>query len=561
MKTDPVSSALPPPKEVAAKNNSFTGKDGDAFAALLQEIFSARMSSLQFENIRDKAAVQSGEDLEGKLTEPFLQEMPPVSAQTTESPPALQDSNKDALFDFAGSKKIELLDRLIAELGEEKENTLVLIPWLLSALFSGQAMSPENEPSLEIQLERLYQLLEEMFSAQGEEGLPFSDFIKMAAPGLALQPEELLEMENKLLSGEVPLLDEKGFLTAEAGSVISSYLQGEELREKFQSAFPELSKEMKAEQSLVFSGNGESELEENVSLTPEKLIVAGKQLPPSRESFSALTPQANVQSAGSLRENLLPLPEERYPGVSDGLKENRNGEVLFSRVQPETVQVKPPASLLDRLEQFLRSFLLGERVATGGQSPGEVSGEGISTDTAFRKADELAKPGNGGEFIFTSGSRTEETAFLRQAAYRDNLFQSREIITQIVDKLAFLARPGEQELRMKLQPEFLGEILIRMRRARGILSAEIITQNIAVKELLEGQMDILRQRFQQLDMNVEEFRILVNDEQNQNGGSGGKGREQQRESDSVLSMASAYGKVDEPVFEGYGENRRVNFLA
>ena len=167
MKTDPVSSALPPPKEVAAKNNSFTGKDGDAFAALLQEIFSARMSSLQFENIRDKAAVQSGEDLEGKLTEPFLQEMPPVSAQTTESPPALQDSNKDALFDFAGSKKIELLDRLIAELGEEKENTLVLIPWLLSALFSGQAMSPENEPSLEIQLERLYPLLEEMFSSRG----------------------------------------------------------------------------------------------------------------------------------------------------------------------------------------------------------------------------------------------------------------------------------------------------------------------------------------------------------------------------------------------------------
>ena len=120
----------------------------------------------------------------------------------------------------------------------------------------------------------------------------------------------------------------KRFLNCRGRLAISSICR-EKLREKFQSAFPELSKEMKAEQSLVFSGNGESELEENVSLTPEKLIVAGKQLLPSRESFSALAPQANVQSAGSLRENLLPLPEERYPGVSDGLKENRDGEVLF----------------------------------------------------------------------------------------------------------------------------------------------------------------------------------------------------------------------------------------
>ncbi len=550
MKTDPVSSALPPPpKEVAAKDKSFASKGGDSFAALLQEIFSVRMSSLQFEKISDKAAVQSGEGLEERLAGPSLQEMPSVSAKAAESTSALQDSN-------AGSKERELLDRLITELGEE--NIFVLTPWLLSALFSRQTMSPENDPSQEIQLERLSQLLGEMFSARGEEGLPaLPDFMEMMNPGISLQPEELLEMENKLLSGEVPLLDGKGFLTAEAGSVISSYLQGEELMEKLQLAFPELNKEMGAEQILTFSENGESKLEENFSLTPEKLILAEKQLP-SRETFSALTTEANVQDASSLRENFL--PEERYSGVPDGLKENRDGEMFFPQVQTETVQEKPPASLLDRMEQFLRSFLLGESGSTGGQSSGEGSGEGSLTDSAFRKAEELAKPGSGGELIFSSGSKMEGTAALRQTSYRDNLFQSREIFTQIVDKLTFLARPGEQELRMKLQPEFLGEILIRMRRAKGILSAEIITQNIAVKELLEGQMDILRQRFQELDMNVDEFHILINDEQN--GDSGGEAREQHRESDSaVYSMGSTYGKNEELVFEGYEESRRVNYLA
>lgn len=89
---------------------------------------------------------------------------------------------------------------------------------------------------------------------------------------------------------------------------------------------------------------------------------------------------------------------------------------------------------------------------------------------------------------------------------------SREIIEQITTRMDYLARPGEQVLRLKLQPEFLGEVLIRVRRIKGILSAEIITQHLAVKELLEGQMETLRQRFQEVNLDVERLQVFVRDE-------------------------------------------------
>ena len=91
---------------------------------------------------------------------------------------------------FAEGQKRALLGRLLQELEEGGKNLLVLMPWLLNALSSGQETSGSG-------------------SATGME--------------LPLNPDELLLLEQKLLSGEIPLLDDKGFLTPEAGRVFSSY--------------------------------------------------------------------------------------------------------------------------------------------------------------------------------------------------------------------------------------------------------------------------------------------------------------------------------------------------
>ncbi len=521
---------------------------------------------------------------------------PQIPSETVENLPAPQDQNKE-LTDSSGGYKKELMERLLKEIGEEGENILVLLPWLLYALSADEATTEKGSsegtglPELsgefssgeevegekivkkdsvqEMQLEKLFQLLGEILSGLGEEKeiLPADfDFSKMMADNIILKPDELLLMEKKLVSGEIPLLDEKGFLTPQAGSVISSYLNEEEMMEKLKLFFPELDGKMEAELVQQPVGNEEKNPGENFIFALqnflEDFLGVEKQLPSGETSLPGekflLNPEANVEIVFSLQEGRV--LEKPTTGESVKPGEYSDSEQLFyAQPQTEAPQEKQPATFLERLESFLRSFLLGESGPSGEKTSAAGLGQG-STGDSSREAEIVGKPGSGGEFVFPSGIQPEEAASIHQTTYRDNLVQPREIVNQIIDKITLLTRSGEQELRMKLQPEFLGEIMIRMRRVKGVLTAEITTQNIAVKELLEGQMDTLRQRFQQMDMNVEEFRILLNNERD--GGNGEGAREHYRESEwDRFAAGSAYGKNETLTFEDYEEKRGVNYLA
>ena len=72
-------------------------------------------------------------------------------------------------------------------------------------------------------------------------------------------------------------------------------------------------------------------------------------------------------------------------------------------------------------------------------------------------------------------------------------------------------------------------------------------------------MDILRQRFQQMNMNVEEFRVNLNSERT--GGNGGEARKHYSDGDGSYAAKGSYGNNTDPDFNGYEENGRVNYLA
>lgn len=139
----------------------------------------------------------------------------------------------------------------------------------------------------------------------------------------------------------------------------------------------------------------------------------------------------------------------------------------------------------------------------------------------------------------------------------------RDTMEQILRRMDYLVRQGGQELRLKLQPEFLGEVLIRMRRMRGVLSAEIITSHPAVKEMLEGQLDTLHRRFQQMDLNVESFDVLLKD-----GGEDGFAFGREPRGDKPPPAGTLYGTPglsgageEEAPFSGYFDGgRQVDYL-
>ena len=89
------------------------------------------------------------------------------------------------------------------------------------------------------------------------------------------------------------------------------------------------------------------------------------------------------------------------------------------------------------------------------------------------------------------------------------LLQPESILEQVLVKMQYFAQQGTEELQVKLHPETLGEMKVKVRSEHGILMAEITVSHAGVKELLDGQLDLLRQRFKQLNLPVDMINVLV----------------------------------------------------
>ncbi|HAA34185.1 MAG TPA: hypothetical protein DCD97_02615, partial [Firmicutes bacterium] len=179
-----------------------------------------------------------------------------------------------------------------------------------------------------------------------------------------------------------------------------------------------------------------------------------------------LIPQARALSFSYLQvEKSL---QEHYPSILTGAGEFP-GEKMAALAESDTSHIAPASfsSMMSSGEEQGKNMAAGEENLYPAFS-GEEGESALSTEGNSKAAAE---------------AKTFSHSFPRLQANLQP--HSREIMEQITSRMDYLARPGGQELRLKLQPEFLGEVLIRVRRIKGILSAEIITQHLAVKELLE----------------------------------------------------------------------------
>ena len=228
----------------------------------------------------------------------------------------------------------------------------------------------------------------------------------------------------------------------------------------------------------------------------------------------ALNPKAVADIVSMLREgkSLQDLPQAILQELGNFISGKFTSDERMSRERPFP-------EILSRLEGFLDAYLGAEReegreAFTGRFFP-EEGEKGVSA--ILNGKPPLHSNLGEGHFPLNSAFPNEggeKVPFMSSygQAREYSMLHPKEILSQIVNRMDFLARPGEQELRLKLQPEFLGEVLVRVRIMNERLTGEIITSHIAVKELLEGQLETLRQRFQEMDLNLEHFKVSVRDE-------------------------------------------------
>jgi flagellar hook-length control protein FliK len=127
---------------------------------------------------------------------------------------------------------------------------------------------------------------------------------------------------------------------------------------------------------------------------------------------------------------------------------------------------------------------------TEAPKPAEISGDAV---VVVQKGDETVIE-VGGKTIARTGTQMR---------------QGLEIISQIAEKMKIDFKQEITEMKLNLRPNDLGSLSIKVIQAGGLITAEIVTENSKVKELVDQNLESLRHTLKALGIDVGELSVSV----------------------------------------------------
>lgn len=103
---------------------------------------------------------------------------------------------------------------------------------------------------------------------------------------------------------------------------------------------------------------------------------------------------------------------------------------------------------------------------------------------------------------------------------------TQNIMRQIMDYMKIQIKPDTTSIEMQLHPASLGTLQVQVASKGGVLTANFITQNEAVKVALESQMVQLKESFAEQGVKVEAIEVTVQTHQFESNLEQGRGRQQ-----------------------------------
>lgn len=242
----------------------------------------------------------------------------------------------------------------------------------------------------------------------------------------------------------------------------------------------------------------------------EKLGISAKQLlltnPNGKRS-------SDVGVHGFTKDELLKLdPSQQFKLkqllVDPTVKVSEEGNLKPSEVQLKvlkmTEQIEP---LLGKQQQSDLQALL--RRSGIDLTPNSMTGKGfvqdlaVSVETAAVQSPEenenvqakpLAEP-----LLQTSVKEDMPVVRARQLTHD---------FSQLLERMQVMKNGRESQLRIKLAPENLGQLDIRLTTVEGKVTAHIATATAAAKEMIEGQLNQLRQTFVQQGIQLDKVEVV-----------------------------------------------------
>lgn len=102
--------------------------------------------------------------------------------------------------------------------------------------------------------------------------------------------------------------------------------------------------------------------------------------------------------------------------------------------------------------------------------------------------------------------------------------QAKEIISQVVEKARFVITGDKSEMVMDLKPDSMGKLSLKVVTEHGMIMAKFVAESQQVKQVLETNMQFLKDSLEKQGLNVQGFSVSVRqDSQSDRGKYGGQG--------------------------------------
>jgi flagellar hook-length control protein FliK len=213
----------------------------------------------------------------------------------------------------------------------------------------------------------------------------------------------------------------------------------------------------------------------------------------------------DIKIAENLKSNILALQKENKAAFENTLSKENNKEIL-GEMNIETIKKDNP---METKDVFFSSQNLEENVKENIVAETETKGEeNLFEEDLDEKSAELNEIRE--EQLFTNSKiKTNFEGKIEEIQKKEIEIPKDEIIKQVLDKGKAVVDENKSEIRIKLKPEILGEVLLKVEVEKGVVVAKAIVDNYRVKELLETNIYQLKEGLEKQGLDIKTFEVQV----------------------------------------------------
>lgn len=244
----------------------------------------------------------------------------------------------------------------------------------------------------------------------------------------------------------------------------------------------------------------------------------------AQDSFELLTNEELYQNFNSVMETLDTVLEadsgvkdltvgelkaalDAQPFVQQTEAPEENPEPKIEIAVEEEPVIEKPDGAVSKDAYGSGAEAMQER-ANQSRSVAEQTGR----DAEEKSSEEHSKEGSQSGNLFLQNLKNDSLSAVAESVEQTTSKEaadSQDIMRQIMDYMKIQIKPDQSNLEMQLHPESLGTLRIHLVSNGGVVTANFVTQNEAVRAALESQMIQLKDSFAEQGIKVEAIEVTV----------------------------------------------------